>query len=739
MSRVLRGAVVALMPPLIAFGGEVLVFAALGSRWLLMVAGVIVSAANGGMLSGLVATIVSAALVWWFLVQPVHTLGAADPRSYLSVVLFLTVGYAISLLHERLRRTNERLARAARENQIFAALIENSLDFIGIADPDGTPLYVNPAGRQMVELPSHVEIKQTRIRDYYPEDQQAFAENTILAAMTAKGKWAGETKFRNWRTGAAIPVLDTHFLIRDPTTQQLIGMATITRDISTQKAQRDALEQTNERLSETMAALAESQRFLQGILDYSPNAIVIKTTDGRYTMVNNAFAAITQVGPDRARGRCDADLFPAPLAQRLRANDERALTSRQSVVTEESLGTDDDRRVFVVTKFPLFDNANAILALGSIWTEITQRKHDEEALRQAATDLRVAQRVAHVGSWQWDLRTNQAQWSEELYRIFGLDPSRSEPPLILTATVSPLTEESRRRLRAAVDKARADSSGYELDLEFTRPDGSTGWVVARGETVVDESGHVIGINGTAADITKLKELQRLRDEWTSVIAHDLRQPIGTILMASDMLPELRDSNSREQERTVVARIHGAAQSLRRMVDDLLDMSLLESQRLKLEQRVVNPRQLVQESLERLAHLRGIERVRVEVPANLPPVFVDPMRIEQVFGNLISNAIKYGDTQTEIIVSAEERENEIHIAVTNHGRGIAPDELPRLFNRFMRSRAARGSGVTGLGLGLYIARGVMQAHGGRLWAESTPGKTTTFHAVLPISAQHREAA
>src|SRR6185312_6539939 len=243
------------------------------------------------------------------------------------------------------------------------------------------------------------------------------------------------------------------FLIHDPKTHQVIGMAMITRDITTQRAARDELESTNQRLSATMSALVESQRALQGILDYSPNAIVIKTLDGRYTTVNNAFCAITRLDPEEARGRYDADLFPSPLAQRLRANDERAIDSRESIVTEESLERDGDRRVFVVTKFPLFDTANRIFALASIWTEITQRKRDEEALREAAADMGTAQRVAHVGSWQWDLRNDDVQWSEELYRIFGLDPSHAEKrPSILAANTSPLTEESRQHLQSIVDK-----------------------------------------------------------------------------------------------------------------------------------------------------------------------------------------------------------------------------------------------------------------------------------------------
>ncbi len=739
LARVLRGALIALVPASIAFVADELVLASTGAFWLPMTAAVVVSAANGGMVTGLVATMTSAALVWWFFVPHMQTLGATEPAYILALAVFLAVGFAVSLLHEKLHRMRAGLARAARQNHIFAALIENSLDFIGIADPEGKPRYLNSAGRRMVELPNDIEIERTKIADYYPADVRAFAQDTILAAMQSQGKWAGETTFRNWRTDGPIPVLDTHFLIRDPVTQRVIGMATITRDISAQKAQRDALEQANQRAATAMHDLRESQRSLQGILDYSPNAIVIKSLEGRYIIVNNGFSAIRHLEPDEARGKSDADLFPPELAQRLRANDADALSTGKAVVTEEVLAEDGEQRVFVVTKFPLLDDENTIYAIGAIWTDISQRKRDEEALAQVANDLREAQRVAHVGSWRFDARTQQTVWSEELYHIYGLDPAQPrQKPLYDDPKMTMFTAEGRELVRGAVAKALADGLPYELELEFTRPDGTTGWVVGRGEAIRDGDGRIIGISGTAADITKLKELQRLRDEWTSVIAHDLRQPISTILMASDFLPEVQGDMT-DKERTLVESVHAAGLTLKRMVDDLLDMSLLEANRLKLERTATKPASLVQDTLGRLAHLPGIERVHVSSDANLTPVFVDPMRIEQVITNLVTNAIKYGDEHTDIDIRVTQRAKASEIAVTNRGPGIAPEELPRLFNRFMRSKKVRGSGIAGLGLGLYIAKGVVEAHDGQLWAESTPGETTTFHLTLPLAAEMRQAA
>jgi len=108
---------------------------------------------------------------------------------------------------------------------------------------------------------------------------------------------------------------------------------------------------------------------------------------------------------------------------------------------------------------------------------------------------------------------------------------------------------------------------------------------------------------------------------------------------------------------------------------------------------------------------------------------------------LSNAVKYGDRDGSILVHLDRHGDEIEIAVTNHGKGIPPEDVPRLFDRFTRLDESRESGVPGLGLGLYISKGLIEAHGGRIWVESTPGENTTFHFTLPVRvvSSEREVA
>jgi signal transduction histidine kinase len=298
--------------------------------------------------------------------------------------------------------------------------------------------------------------------------------------------------------------------------------------------------------------------------------------------------------------------------------------------------------------------------------------------------------------------------------------------------------ETMAAIRNALQIVLRDGRPHEIEMEIKRPDGTTRWIAARGDAVRNEKGEIVALAGTAQDVTELKELQRQRDEWTSLIAHDLRQPIGVITMAASALPELH-AVAPDKEQELIKRISSAADGLARLVDDLFDLSLLEARRLTLERRWVKPQNLVSETLDRLSHVTKDHRVSVTQGQDLPDVCVDQMRIGQVLGNLISNAVKYSDDGSDIAVHIEQRDMEVEIAVENRGAGIPPEDVAQLFKRFARTPKARRSGAPGLGVGLYIAKELVEAHGGRIWVESTPGQTTTFRVALPSRAAEQRVA
>jgi len=145
------------------------------------------------------------------------------------------------------RITNERLRKALEERRIFEALIENSSDFIGIVDPNGKPKYINRAGRRMVGLPDDYPVENTQISEYYPSDHRASVSALMIRSLAERGHWKGETYFRHWQSEQAIPVLDEHFIIRDTRSGRVLGMGTITRDISDLRRSEEQMRLSQER------------------------------------------------------------------------------------------------------------------------------------------------------------------------------------------------------------------------------------------------------------------------------------------------------------------------------------------------------------------------------------------------------------------------------------------------------------------------------------------------------------
>jgi PAS domain S-box-containing protein len=498
-----------------------------------------------------------------------------------------------------------------------------------------------------------------------------------------------------------------------------------------------AISCVHQRLRTIMGELERSRKWLQAICDNSPNVIVIKDFTGHYLMANRRLEELLQIGPGEVTGKTDAMIFPPESAEHHHQTDAAVYAKRGAITYEETLEVNGEKRVFLTSKFPLYNSKTYPFALCAIWSEITDRKQMEEALRQREADLRQAERVAHLGSWTWNPADNTSRWSEELYRILGVEPPAS-PDTPVRGVERDIPPETLHAIRNALAIVLREGRPYETEMEIKRPDGSMCWIAARGEPVRDEHGAIVAIAGTAQDITELKELQRQRDEWTSLIAHDLRQPIGVITMAASALPEIH-AEAPEKGHELIKRIAAAADGLGRLVDDLLDLSLLEARRLTLDRQWVKPELLVSETVDRLSHLTAGRRVNIRKPSRLPDVFVDQLRIGQVLGNLISNAVKYGEPGTDIDVCLEERGTEVDIAVENRGAGIAPEDIDKLFDRFMRTEKARRSHVHGLGVGLYIARELVTAHKGRIWVESTPGEVTTFHVTLPTRAAEQRVA
>ncbi|MFT3915208.1 MAG: ATP-binding protein [Anaeromyxobacteraceae bacterium] len=238
-----------------------------------------------------------------------------------------------------------------------------------------------------------------------------------------------------------------------------------------------------------------------------------------------------------------------------------------------------------------------------------------------------------------------------------------------------------------------------------------------------------------AQAIQLERTEEQREDLVRSLAHDLRSPLSVIAMSARVLEQTPGVAPDVVRRATT--IGASVRSAAAMLEDLVEVARLESGHVALAREPVDLGRLAADLRERLPGTSDPERVRLELAPGLPVLQADPLRLERVLVNLLSNALKYAPPATPVTVRAARAPSGVVLTVADEGPGIAPDELPNVFRKYFRARGA--SEKEGLGLGLYISRLLVEAHGGRIWATSTVGHGTTVHVALPVARGSREEA
>jgi signal transduction histidine kinase len=233
----------------------------------------------------------------------------------------------------------------------------------------------------------------------------------------------------------------------------------------------------------------------------------------------------------------------------------------------------------------------------------------------------------------------------------------------------------------------------------------------------------------------LEEANRLEAELISTLAHEMRTPLTSIKGYSTALLLEEAGFSQESQREFLQIIDQECGVLQDLIHDLLESSAIDAGLLKLEPQPVRLPRLVQALVEDMARRTQIHRFLIDFPVDFPIVDADPLRIEQVLRNLLDNAVKYSPQGGMIVVQGEVQEERVIVSVADQGMGIAPEHLNRLFEKFFRVESVPGQRVVGSGLGLPIARTIVEGHGGHIWAESRLGEGSTFYFTLPLEERH----
>ncbi len=388
------------------------------------------------------------------------------------------------------------------------------------------------------------------------------------------------------------------------------------------------------------------------------------------------------------------------------------------------------------------------LAKDELETRVLERTTElaraNRELRDNEEWLRLALAVAQVATWEWDLASGKMRWSADPEIVFGFPAGSfgSHRRIANAVHVDDIAS-----LEAAFHRAIA-TGDFEADYRVVRPDNSMVWIADRGRIVHDSNNQPTRIVGVSVNLTRRKALEeallesdRRKDEFLATLAHELRNPLAPIRYAVNVVgmkgpetPELR---------WAIDIIERQTQHMARLIDDLLDVNRITRNTLELRKETVDLASVISSAVEASQPLieQNQQKLVVELPSQTILLDGDTVRLAQVFSNLLHNASKYSkvpEAGGTIWLTARHDESTVTISVRDNGIGIAKPMLSKVFDMFTQVGRSRGQSEGGLGIGLALAKRLVEMHGGAIEARSDGlGKGSEFVVCLPLQPVTRE--
>jgi PAS domain S-box-containing protein len=481
-------------------------------------------------------------------------------------------------------------------------------------------------------------------------------------------------------------------------------------------------------LKQLEQTLRASESRFRGLFDNAATGIALVAPDGRCLETNDSLRDMLGYSAEELRQQPfsayshPADI-EADLAQFARLLRGEIATYRM----EKRFLRKDGREVWGHLTIALQrDEAGEPLYSIAIVENITARKGIEVEREQLLGELEAIFASAGDGIIFYDekgniLRLNDAAkailgYSDKIVKSSLAERYRQWTPKRPDGTVLPLEE-------TALFRVFQGEATKGMMADVPRPDGKHIWISISASPVVDAGGRQIGAVLVLTDITRMHELQDLHEDYLHMLAHDLHSPLTVIAGYADLLAGmLRESPQQEAFESTQA-IRSAADHMNSMMEDLVEVARLESGQAVLDEEGICLDDFLRDFLKRQIS-SDFQRVRAEIPADLPPVRMGKDHLERALGNVLGNALKYSASERPVDVGAYRTEGRICLTVKDYGPGIAPEDLPRIFERFYRTASAKSS-AGGTGMGLYISKKLLELYGGNIRVESRIDQGSTF--------------
>ena len=398
---------------------------------------------------------------------------------------------------------------------------------------------------------------------------------------------------------------------------------------------------------------------------------------------------------------------------------------------------------------PMLDEEGRVSQLLATSRDITDRKQTEIAFQESEERLRLATDAARLGTFDWDIPTQQVTWNRFHRTLLGYAPELSSSFAAWERRVHP---DDLAGVTAALQLAQDSNTNYSCEYRVIWEDDSLHWLAALGRFYYDSDNRPLRMTGIIQDITDRVQIERdrerilqqkqaalaeservnrIKDEFLAILSHELRSPLNPILGWTKLL----QTRKLDEPKTIaaLATIERNAKAQCQLIDDLLDMARVLRGKLSLNMAPVDLLLVIESAIDTVQTAAIVKSIQIHaVLSDIRQVSGDAVRLQQIIWNLLTNAVKFTPSGGRIDIRLEQIDNQAQITITDTGKGISPDFLPHIFESFRQEDASVTRNHGGLGLGMAIVYQLVEAHGGTVTADSPgEGKGATFTVRLPL--------
>lgn len=475
----------------------------------------------------------------------------------------------------------------------------------------------------------------------------------------------------------------------------------------------------------TAQALHESEKRFALFMQHLPGAAFIQDSEGRLVYANDVALKTFGLDAKEVIGRPLSEIFPSEKAGKWVEEDREILLGAKPLSYEETVEQEAGRSHWLTYKFPILGEG-MLPMVGGVAIDISAHRRDEEQLRKLSRAVEASPALVMI---------TDADGVIEYLNPKSQSITGYAPEELLGRNAAELGEQGAEEMQAMWTVLNA---GQEWRGEFRnrRKSGEFYDEASSISSIRDASGKVTHYVKVAEDVTPLREMDRIKREFLATAAHELRTPLTSVMGFAELMMESEESGrfDPDQRREFLAEIYSKGEVLNTIIDNLLDIGRIEAGRpIHLEAALCDLQG---------AFAKVVGHYRVQAPGHriepflperaLPEFLADRNRMEQVLENLLSNAVKYSPNGGRIRLTCAPDGDFYRFELADEGVGMTPEQVSRVFDKFYRADASH-TAVSGWGLGMSIAKQIVEGHGGRIWVESEPGRGTVVQFTLPLPA------